>query len=199
VLYLLMLHIGGVAGIMDRDKVKHFVSEIKGIPQKMMKISDQSAPIMEMARNHMRYKSFLFLGRGINYPTVLEGAFKFKEIFYIHAEAYAAGEMKHGPIALIDDSLPVVVVSPRDQTYKKTCSNMEEVVTRRGKTLLFTDSGLHEMASRAEASFIFSETIYELEPLLAIVPLQLFAYHMANLIGTDLDQPRNLAKSVTVE
>ncbi len=147
----------------------------------------------------MHYRHFLYLGRGINFPTVLEGALKLKEISYIHAEAYAAGEMKHGPIALIDENMPIVFVSPRDQTYKKTCSNIEEVITRRGNVLLFTDDPEHDMNPKVAEVFVVPETIYELQPILSIVPLQLMAYYMANFLGTDVDQPRNLAKSVTVE
>ncbi|MDR2017623.1 MAG: glutamine--fructose-6-phosphate transaminase (isomerizing) [Syntrophobacterales bacterium] len=199
VFYLLMLHIGRKLGTMTATEVTDFIGEIKRLPQKIQSILEQSSKIEELARKYMGYKDFLYLGRGINYPTVLEGALKLKEISYIHAEAYAAGEMKHGPIALIDENLPIVIVSPRDHTYKKTCSNVEEVITRRGKALLFTDDDMHEMAPKAEGSFVVPETIYELEPILAIVPLQLLAYHIANFRGTDVDQPRNLAKSVTVE
>jgi glutamine---fructose-6-phosphate transaminase (isomerizing) len=199
VFYLLMLHIGRELGIMTGDEVRDFIGEIKRIPHKIQTILDQAVKTEELARKYMAYKDFLYLGRGINFPTVLEGALKLKEISYIHAEAYAAGEMKHGPIALIDENLPIVIVSPRDHTYKKTCSNIEEVITRRGKALLFTDDPDHEMAPKVEATFVVPETIYELEPILAVVPLQLLAYHIANFRGTDVDQPRNLAKSVTVE
>jgi len=197
--YLLMLHMGRKLGIMSASEVTDFIAEIKRLPHKIQSILEGAPRIEELARKYMAYKDFLYLGRGINYPTVLEGALKLKEISYIHAEAYAAGEMKHGPIALIDENLPIVIVSPRDHTYKKTCSNVEEVITRRGKALLFTDDGMHEMAPKVEASFVVPETIYELEPILAVVPLQLLAYHIANFRGTDVDQPRNLAKSVTVE
>ena len=197
--YLLMLHIGRKLGIMNASEVTDFIAELKKLPHKIQSILEEEPRIEELARKYMGYKDFLYLGRGINYPTVLEGALKLKEISYIHAEAYAAGEMKHGPIALIDENLPIVIVSPRDHTYKKTCSNVEEVITRRGKALLFTDDGMHEMAPKVEASFVVPETIYELEPILAVVPLQLLAYHIANFRGTDVDQPRNLAKSVTVE
>ena len=113
----------------------------------------------------------------------MKGPLKLKEISYIHAEAYAAGEMKHGPIALIDENMPIVVVSPKDQTYKKTCSNIEEVITRRGKVFLFTDTFDHDMASKVDAVFVIPETIYELQPILSIVPLQLMAYYMANHLG----------------
>lgn len=199
VFFLLMLYLGRRLGALDHDDVRRLVVELKKIPHKIQRILDSCPSIEDTARNNMHYRHFLYLGRGINFPTVLEGALKLKEISYIHAEAYAAGEMKHGPIALIDENMPIVFVSPRDQTYKKTCSNMEEVLTRRGKVLLVTDDARHDMADRADSLFVVPESIYELQPILSIVPLQLMAYYMANLLGTDVDQPRNLAKSVTVE
>jgi glutamine---fructose-6-phosphate transaminase (isomerizing) len=199
VLFMLMLHVGGKTGILNRDRVRQYIGEMKRIPHKIQTILDGAKKLEELSRKYMTCKDFLYLGRGINYPTVLEGALKLKEISYIHAEAYAAGEMKHGPIALIDENLPVAVVSPTDHTYKKTCSNMEEVLTRRGRVLLFTDDPDHDMADRVESLFVVPKTSYELQPILSVVPLQLLAYYIANLLGTDVDQPRNLAKSVTVE
>ena len=199
VLYLLLLHMGRKLCIMDSDTVRNLIGEIKKLPRKVQAILDNAQEIEELARKYMTCKDFLYLGRGVNFPTSLEGALKLKEISYIHAEAYAAGEMKHGPIALIDENLPVAVVSPRDQTYQKTCSNIEEVLTRRGRVILFTDDASHEMQQKVESVITVPETIYELEPILTVVPLQLLAYYIANLLGTDVDQPRNLAKSVTVE
>lgn len=199
VLYMLMLYIGGKLHKMDRTRIKENIREMRMIPHKVQAILNGSGSIEEAARSFLTVKDFLYLGRGINYPAVQEGALKLKEISYIHAEAYAAGEMKHGPIALIDENLPVVVVSPNDSTYRKTCANIEEVLARRGKVLLFTDHESHEMASRVESVFTFPSTTYELQPVLSVIPLQLLAYHIANLLGTDVDQPRNLAKSVTVE
>jgi glutamine---fructose-6-phosphate transaminase (isomerizing) len=199
VFFLLMLYMGRKMGLMTSSEVRDFIEEITKIPHKIQTILKKADAIEELARKYMNCRDFLYIGRGISFPTVLEGALKLKEISYIHAEAYAAGEMKHGPIALIDENLPIVAVSPRDQTYKKTCSNVEEALTRRGRVLLFTDFSEHEMAPKVEAVFEVPETIYELEPILAVVPLQLLAYHIANLRGTDVDQPRNLAKSVTVE
>ncbi len=199
VIFMLMLHFGGRMGLLDASDVRDHILELKKIPHKMQIVLDAAAQIENTARTYMQCKDFLYLGRGIHYPTVLEGALKLKEISYIHAEAYAAGEMKHGPIALIDDQLPVVFVSPVDQTYRKTCGNIEEVISRRGKIILFTDKKDTEILGRVDTSFIVPETIYELQPMLNIVPLQLLAYYIANLLGTDVDQPRNLAKSVTVE
>lgn len=199
VFFMLMLHLGKLTGALDTQDVRRHIGELKKLPHKIQTILDSHSEMEECARRNMHYKDFLYLGRGIHFPTVLEGALKLKEISYIHAEAYAAGEMKHGPIALIDENMPVVFVSPRDQTYKKTCSNMEEVITRRGKVLLFTDDNEHEMSGKVDTVFVFPETVYELQPVLDVVPLQLLAYYIANLLGTDVDQPRNLAKSVTVE
>ena len=199
VFFMLMLHLGKLTGALDTQDVRRHIGELKKLPHKIQTILDSHSEMEECARRNMHYKDFLYLGRGIHFPTVLEGALKLKEISYIHAEAYAAGEMKHGPIALIDENMPVVFVSPRDQTYKKTCSNMEEVITRRGKVLLFTDDNEHEMSAKVDTVFVFPETVYELQPVLDVVPLQLLAYYIANLLGTDVDQPRNLAKSVTVE
>ena len=199
VLFLLLLNMGQKLGVMDSDTIRDLIIEIKKLPHKIQTILDNAGAVEELARKYMTCKDFLYLGRGVNFPTSLEGALKLKEISYIHAEAYAAGEMKHGPIALIDENLPVAVVSPRDQTYQKSCSNIEEVLTRRGRVILFTDNPAHEMISKVESVIVVPETIYELEPILSVVPLQLLAYYIANLLGTDVDQPRNLAKSVTVE
>jgi glucosamine--fructose-6-phosphate aminotransferase (isomerizing) len=199
VLFLLMLHLGKKTGALDSEAVGRNISEIRKIPHKLQLLLDDAGNIEELARKYMHFKNFLYLGRGINYPVSMEGALKLKEISYIHAEAYAAGEMKHGPIALIDENMPVVFVSPGDQTYKKTCSNVEEVVSRRGNIILCTDDEKHEMTGKAATILHVPSTLYDLQPIVFIVPLQLFAYHIANLLGTDVDQPRNLAKSVTVE
>jgi glutamine---fructose-6-phosphate transaminase (isomerizing) len=199
VLFMLMLYMSRKLGIMDSSMIREKIAEIKKIPHKVQLILDKSKSMEEIARKYMGFKDFLYLGRGINYATALEGALKLKEISYIHAEAYAAGEMKHGPIALIDENLPIAIISPDDSTYIKTCGNIEEVMARRGRAILFTDKDKHEMADRSDASFIIPSTIYELQPILSVLPLQLLAYYIANLLGTDVDQPRNLAKSVTVE
>jgi glucosamine--fructose-6-phosphate aminotransferase (isomerizing) len=199
VLYLLMLHMGQKLGTLDHDTIRQKIGEIKKIPHKVQLALEENENIVELARRYMKYKNFLYLGRGISFPTALEGALKLKEISYIHAEAYAAGEMKHGPIALIDENMPVVFVAPNDQTYKKTCSNVQEVVSRRGNIVLCTDHDGHEMRETSDTFLHVPGTDYDLQPLVFIVPLQMFAYHIANLLGTDVDQPRNLAKSVTVE
>jgi glucosamine--fructose-6-phosphate aminotransferase (isomerizing) len=153
-----------------------------------------------LARRLAEARDILFLGRGLMYPLALEGALKLKEISYIHAEAYASGELKHGPIALIDDSVPVVVMAPRDRLFDKTVSNMQEVMARGGKVVLITDAKGAEIAGQEAWQVITMPEVPEvLTPLLYALPAQLLAYHTAVAKGTDVDQPRNLAKSVTVE
>ena len=145
-------------------------------------------------------KSVLYLGRGTSFAVALEGALKLKEISYIHAEAYAAGELKHGPIALIDESVPVIVVAPPDQLFEKTASNLQEVVARGGRVVLLSDAaGVAQLGDYAWKSVALPEVDPFVAPILYAVPVQLLAYHTAVLKGTDVDQPRNLAKSVTVE
>ncbi|MHB8713810.1 MAG: SIS domain-containing protein, partial [Trichloromonadaceae bacterium] len=144
-------------------------------------------------------RDFLYLGRGNQYPIALEGALKLKEISYIHAEGYPAGEMKHGPIALIDEQLPVVVIAPHNETYEKVVSNMEEVRARGGKVLVVTDHADADLAAKADLVMVVPSVPDELMPVITAIPLQLLAYHIAVIKGTDVDQPRNLAKSVTVE
>jgi glucosamine--fructose-6-phosphate aminotransferase (isomerizing) len=141
----------------------------------------------------------LFLGRGINYPIALEGALKLKEISYIHAEGYAAGELKHGPIALIDETVPVIVIAPRDELYEKTVSNMEEVAARGGRIVMLTEVDAAGAGHDRFERIAIPHANPFISPLLYAVPVQLLAYHAAVFIGTDVDQPRNLAKSVTVE
>jgi glutamine---fructose-6-phosphate transaminase (isomerizing) len=153
----------------------------------------------QQARNFHDARNFLFLGRGLHYPIALEGALKLKEVSYIHAEGYPAGEMKHGPIALVDENMPVVVLAPNDAWRDKTLSNLREVKSREGISLVVTTRPDEEIASLADWSLVIPETIPELQPIVSIVPLQLLAYHMAVRRGCDVDQPRNLAKSVTVE
>jgi glucosamine--fructose-6-phosphate aminotransferase (isomerizing) len=147
----------------------------------------------------LTYANFLFLGRGIHYPIALEGALKLKEVSYLHAEGYPAGEMKHGPIALIDERMPVVALTPRDGSYDRMLGNIEEVKARLGKVVVVCHQGDAEISRRADDVLYIPNASDLLNPLVSIVPLQLLAYHMATLRGCDVDQPRNLAKSVTVE
>jgi glucosamine--fructose-6-phosphate aminotransferase (isomerizing) len=155
--------------------------------------------VRDVAHRYFQARNFLYLGRGIMYPIALEGALKLKEISYIHAEGYAAGEMKHGPIALIDAEMPVVVLAPRDRVYEKTISNLEEVRARDGQVIAVVTEGNGEIAEKADAVITIPDLGEYLTAVLATVPLQLLAYHVAVQKGTDVDQPRNLAKSVTVE
>lgn len=157
--------------------------------------------IKGLAMEFYHYKNFLYLARGINYPIALEGALKLKEVSYIHAEGYAAGEMKHGPIALVDESMPVVIIAPRDGiVYKKILNNLQEIRARRGKVILITSGDeADELNAQIDRLIKIPDSSYMLSPIVAVVPLQLFAYYIAVYKGTDADQPRNLAKVVTVE
>jgi glutamine---fructose-6-phosphate transaminase (isomerizing) len=158
-------------------------------------------PTIELlARDLAKSRDVLYLGRGTSYPLALEGALKLKEISYIHAEGYAAGELKHGPIALIDETMPVIVIAPYDRVFEKTLSNMQEVAARGGKIILVTDpQGAHEANVESLVKLVLPAMPSTLTPLVYAVPAQLIAYHTAVVMGTDVDQPRNLAKSVTVE
>ena len=155
--------------------------------------------IENIAKNYMNARDFLYLGRGNQYPIALEGALKLKEISYIHAEGYPAGEMKHGPIALIDENLPVVVLVPQNATYDKVVSNMQEVCARGGIVIAITSGTDERLRQQVSALIQVPELDDDLMPILTSIPIQLLAYHVAVLKGTDVDQPRNLAKSVTVE
>ncbi len=169
------------------------------LPSALGETLAEEAKLEELARQYQHATDFLFLGRGLHYPVALEGALKLKEISYIHAEGYPAGEMKHGPIALVDEKLPVVVLAPRDGWREKTLSNLQEVKSRDGIAIVVTTRADAEVASIADHVLVIPETIPELQPIVSVVPLQLLAYHVAVRRGCDVDQPRNLAKSVTVE
>ncbi len=175
------------------------IQELVKLPHKIEKILTLEPKIEAVAKKYFHFRDFLYLGRGINYPVALEGALKLKEISYIHAEGYPAGEMKHGPIALIDEDMPVVVLAPKDKTYPKMLGNIEEVKARGGKIIAVVNEGDKEAAEKADEIIRIPETSPFLMPILLTIPLQLLAYHIAVLKGTDVDQPRNLAKSVTVE
>jgi glucosamine--fructose-6-phosphate aminotransferase (isomerizing) len=176
-----------------------FIQELKQIPEKIQKILDNNDKIIEIAYFIKNSTNALYLGRGYDYPVALEGALKLKEISYIHAEGYPAAEMKHGPIALIDDEMPVVVVATEQQSYEKVVSNIQEVKTRRGKIISIVSEGDEVVKSMSDFCIEIPKTEELLSPLVASVPLQLLAYHVALLRGCDVDKPRNLAKSVSVE
>lgn len=198
-LYLLSLYLGRRLGLLSRDMGKEMIQELVRIPKKVDGLLASSTHIEAIARRHFHYRDFLYLGRGINYPIALEGALKLKEISYIHAEGYPAGEMKHGPIALIDEDMPVVVLAPKDRTYAKILGNMEEVKARGGRIIAIVNEGDKEAVKLADEALFIPTTTHYLNPILFTIPLQLLAYYIAVLKGTDVDQPRNLAKSVTVE
>ena len=199
VLYLLALYLGARRGTLPEHEERSLVEEFIQLPYRVEKVLTQGEAIAEIAREYSNYGDFLFLGRGISYPVALEGALKLKEISYIHAEAYAAGEMKHGPIALLDKDVPVMVVIPRDDLYEKTLSNIEEARARKAPILVVGTEGDELLQKHARHAFFVPWTHSELTPFLTVLPLQLFAYYVALERGCAIDQPRNLAKSVTVE
>ena len=198
-LYLLAIHLGIQLGKVKNDLAKDLIQELVKLPKKIEIILSHEPEIEAIAKRYLHFRSFLYLGRGINYPVALEGALKLKEISYIHAEGYPAGEMKHGPIALIDEDMPVVVLAPKDATYPKILGNMEEVKARGGKIIAVVNEGDNEASQKADEIITIPATSHHLSPILITIPLQILAYHIAVLKGTDVDQPRNLAKSVTVE
>jgi glutamine---fructose-6-phosphate transaminase (isomerizing) len=205
-LVLLAMHLGQSRGTLPEADSIALVQELMLLPGKLEHVLQQNAHIEELARKLYRATDFLFLGRGVHFPIALEGALKLKEVSYIHAEGYPAGEMKHGPNALIDDKLPVVVLAARDVEspesrllYEKTVSNIQEVKAREGIVLAIVSEGDHEVSKMADYVIEIPSSRELLLPILEVVPLQLLAYHIAVRLGCDVDQPRNLAKSVTVE
>ncbi len=184
---------------MSRETGIAVARELDQIPSKIESILDRSEAVRRIAEQYVHHNNFLYLGRGYNLPVALEGALKLKEISYIHAEGYPAAEMKHGPIALIDQNMPVVFICTRDSAYDKVVSNMQEVRARRGRIIAIATEGDLEVVDRADHVIYVPNTLPMLQPMLSVIPLQLLAYHVAVLRGCDVDQPRNLAKSVTVE
>ena len=205
-LYLFALYLAQVRGSISKEQASTAVQELLRIPGKLENILTHDETCEELAKTYVRAQDFLFLGRGIHYPIALEGALKLKEISYIHAEGYPAGEMKHGPNALIDENLPVVIIATRDTAdqgsmvrYEKTISNLKEVKARSGIVIALATEGDEEIKEAADHVIYIPPAPEELSAILEIVPLQLLAYHIAVRRGCDVDQPRNLAKSVTVE
>ena len=198
-LYLLALQLAAVRGTQPAREIERHIRQLRDVPDQINKILDQAQGIAALAERFWRYRNFLYLGRGIHYPIAMEGALKLKEISYIHAEGYPAGEMKHGPIALIDAEMPVVVLAPQDAVYRKTMGNVEEVKVRDGIVIAVATEGDHEIAQKADYTIYIPDADPLVNPILSTIPLQLFAYHVALLRGCDVDKPRNLAKSVTVE
>jgi glutamine---fructose-6-phosphate transaminase (isomerizing) len=198
-LLLVAIHLGRRTGGLNQADAKKLVEELLLVPQMMADVISNSAQLNVIGRRYAAARSCLYLGRGINYPIALEGALKLKEISYIHAEGYPAGEMKHGPIALIDENLPVVVIAPQGPHYEKVMSNLAEARARQGKVIAVGTCGDTALGELADDLFLIPHVSPPLQPLLTVLPLQLLAYHVADFKGTDVDQPRNLAKSVTVE
>jgi glucosamine--fructose-6-phosphate aminotransferase (isomerizing) len=198
-LFLLAIKLGLTREALGPQEAKILLENLTKIPHQLQKVLELNEAIIPLAKKYMNARDFLYLGRGVNYPIALEGALKLKEISYIHAEGYPAGEMKHGPIALIDEEMPVVVLAPKGKTYEKILSNIEEVRARGGKVIALANPGSEEIASKAQDVLWIPESHHLLMPILFNIPLQLLAYNIAVLKGTDVDQPRNLAKSVTVE
>jgi glucosamine--fructose-6-phosphate aminotransferase (isomerizing) len=197
--YLLALKLGIARGVLDREQVSERFHDLMRLPRFIENTLELDGKIRQIAQKYFHATNFLFLGRGIMYPIALEGALKLKEISYIHAEGYAAGEMKHGPIALIDEDMPVVVIANRGFLYEKLISNLEQVRSRDGAVIAIATEGDEEIADKANDVIYIPDLGDYLTSVIAVVPLQLLAYHIAVLKGTDVDQPRNLAKSVTVE
>lgn len=199
VLTLFALALGHERGTISKEEYESTIEELGNIPEKIKSVLAKDEEIKDIARSLTYAENALYMGRGFNYPVALEGALKLKEISYIHAEGYPAAEMKHGPIALIDENMPVVFVAPHHQLYKKIISNIEEVKARNGRIIAVVTEGDEAVKEIAEATIEFPSTLASLAPLLSAIPLQLIAYHVAVEKGLNVDQPRNLAKSVTVE
>ena len=199
VLTMLALTLAEAKGTIKRDEYVKVVEELTAIPEKIKEVLKSNDAIADLARTFTYAHNFLYLGRGFSYPVALEGALKLKEISYIHAEGYPAAEMKHGPIALIDSDMPVVVIATHNTMYKKVRSNIQEIKARNGRVIALVSKGDKTISQIADAVIELPDTMDCLEPLVATIPLQLLAYHVAVCKGKDVDQPRNLAKSVTVE
>jgi glucosamine--fructose-6-phosphate aminotransferase (isomerizing) len=199
--YLLAVHLAAQRGYLNDATRRVLLDDLAALPALVGHLLDPATHKLyeDLAQRFFQYTNFLYLGRGINYPIALEGALKLKEISYIHAEGYAAGEMKHGPIALIDEHMPVVAICPQDSVYDKMISQIEQVKARGGIVIAVATAGDDFIRTKADHVLYVPHTSALLTPVLTVIPLQLFAYHVAVRRGADVDQPRNLAKSVTVE
>jgi len=199
VLTLLALQIAHKKGTISESRFREILNELESIPQKVERALKSNDEVKLIAERYKNARNFLYLGRGYGFPVALEGALKLKEISYIHAEGYPAAEMKHGPIALIDDEMPVVVIATKHGSYEKVVSNIQEVKARKGKIIAIVTEGDTAVKEMADYVIEIPETDEILVPLVSVIPLQLLAYHIAVMRGCNVDQPRNLAKSVTVE
>jgi len=198
-LYLLACHLGQQRGHLDEQHLGELLHPLTRMPQLVGSVVGRASQYEELAHIFFRRQNFLYLARGIQYPIAMEGALKLKEVSYIHAEGYPAGEMKHGPIALIDQEMPVILIAVRDGLRDKMISNLEQVRARDGVVIVLASEGDEEVAALADHVIFLPETTPLLMPLLTVIPLQLLAYYIAVRRGCDVDQPRNLAKTVTVE
>ena len=198
-LYMFSLKIGNLRGDIDKIDYQNKIRNLKKLPNLLEDCLKTEDKIQLVAKDFLDSKGSMFLGRGFSFPIALEGALKLKELSYLHAEGYPAGEMKHGPLALIENGLPVIVISPHDKYFHKTVSNMQEVIARGGKILLITDSNDNVISENVRFTINLPYLEKSLSPFLSTLPLQLLAYHVALLKKRDIDKPRNLAKSVTVE
>ncbi len=198
-LYLYSLYLGRLRGFVREEELLNHLQELKKLPDQVEEVLSKQDEVRKIALKYYGARDFLFLGRGINYPTALEGALKLKEISYIHATGYAAGEMKHGPIALIDEQMPVVCINPRASVYDKMLNNIQEVIARKGQVISVVTKGDTATSKISRYVVEIPECIESISPILAVIPLQLLAYFIATFRGLDVDRPRNLAKSVTVE
>jgi glucosamine--fructose-6-phosphate aminotransferase (isomerizing) len=199
VLTLLALAMAKAKGSLSSSRITEILAEMETIPSKIEKALQLNDSIVELSKQYKDAHNFLFLGRGYNFPVALEGALKLKEISYIHAEGYPAAEMKHGPIALIDENMPVVVIATKSEHYEKVVSNIQEVKARKGKVIAVVTEGDRNLDGMVDHVIEVPETMEGFSPLINTVPLQLLSYHIAVMRGCNVDQPRNLAKSVTVE
>lgn len=199
VLTMIALALGMAKGTVEQQEYEETLTELQAIPEKIKKVLEQNDKIQKLAQKYIYCNNFLYLGRGYNYPVALEGALKLKEISYIHAEGYPAAEMKHGPIALVDEQMPVVFIATHHQLYQKIISNMQEVISRKGHILAIVTEGDEQVKKMVDNVIEVPQTLACLAPLLSVIPLQLLSYHVAVAKGLNVDQPRNLAKSVTVE
>jgi len=199
VLYLLVLKMSEVRKEISKTDYVKKINELKKLPSLIKDVLKCQDQVQVIAKDFLQAKGAMFLGRGLSFPIALEGALKLKELSYLHAEGYPAGEMKHGPLALIEEGLPVVVLAPKDRYFEKSISNMQEVISRGGKVILITNESTNIISENVRFTLEIPKTDDNLTPFLMTIPLQLLAYHVASLKNYDVDKPRNLAKSVTVE
>jgi glucosamine--fructose-6-phosphate aminotransferase (isomerizing) len=199
VLYLIALSVADKRGTLSKERLHRLMAELSTIPDKVEEVLKTNDLVESIAAIYKDHRNALYLGRGYSFPVALEGALKLKEISYIHAEGYPAAEMKHGPIALIDEEMPVFVIATQGHSYEKVVSNIQEVKARKGKIIAIVTAGDKTVSELADHSIEIPKTDDSLVPIVSVIPLQLLSYHVAVMRGCNVDQPRNLAKSVTVE